>query len=260
MSILELDYCELLNDILANGTHMDGRNGGCTFLTGCQIRFDASKVPLLTKRKIYYKGVFGEIAAFFKGPSRLSDFENEGCNYWKNWADSDGSIRVDYGNKWLNFNGKNQLEQLISDLETQPNSRRMIISSWDPSAVDNLSLPCCHYAYQFIVRGNKLDMVWVQRSVDTAIGLPSDFMLAWAMLLVIANQSGYEMGNIIMQLGHVHVYDNHINQVRKYLCQPQHQLPTYKLDKSTSIYDFKADHIKIENYVFSPSIKFEINA
>ncbi len=256
---MENSYCELLHDILMEGTTAHSRNGETRFISGAQLRFNCDRAPLLTGRKMYYNGVIGELAAFFKGPKSVKDFTDEDCNYWNEWGDEDGNINVDYGNKWRDFHGVDQLAQLFDDLKNNPMSRRMMISSWDPSNIENLSLPCCHYMYQFIVRDDKLDMIWIQRSVDSAIGLPADIFLAFLMLVTIANQTGYKPGEVVMQLGHTHIYANHNEPIRRYLHQPRYDLPEYEIAQDLSTDNFSADKIRIFNYQHSEPVKFELN-
>ena len=110
-------YINLVNKIMREGEMMEGRNGGCRFVTGEQIKFSCDRMPLLTRRKIFYKGVVGELAAFFQRPEHVKDFEKRGCNYWKDWADKDGNLNIGYGNKWLNFDGVDQVKDVITVID-----------------------------------------------------------------------------------------------------------------------------------------------
>tara|TARA_R110000803_G_scaffold46891_4_gene98260 strand:+ start:19275 stop:20048 length:774 start_codon:yes stop_codon:yes gene_type:complete len=256
---MEAQYVQLVKRIMQDGTLVKSRNGNTKFLVGEQFTFDCNKAPLLTRRKMYYKGIIGELGAFFKGPKHKSDFTSRKCNYWNQWAHEDGTINIDYGNKWIDFHGVNQVEQLFKDLRNNPESRRMMITSWDPSNLANLDLPCCHHTYQFIVRNGYLDMVWMQRSVDTMVGLPSDIFLSWLMLVTIANQSGFKPGKVTMQLGHVHIYMNHEKQVYKYLSQQAHELPYWEIDNDLLTDNVAVDKIRIIDYNYSDPISFELN-
>lgn len=196
------------------------RNGAAHSIFGQQLKVDVSEgFPLLIGRKLYPAGVLGELAAMLRGPKHINDFKAWGCNYWDKWAEPDGSINVDYGNLWLDFNGVNQLEALRQSLLNNPTDRRMIVTSWKPDNLAELSLPCCHYSYQFYVREHSIDMVWIQRSVDVMIGLPSDIIFAAAWLTAIANEFNLRPGIITFQLGDCHVYEEHVVPALKYLNQ-----------------------------------------
>jgi thymidylate synthase len=214
LSAFEQNYWNLVGDILSNGKSTEGRNGKTLRLIGTQLKFDVrdNKFPILQMRHYPYEGVIGEFAAFCKEPKSIKDFEEFGCNYWKKWADEDGKLRVDYGNAWFNFNGANQIEWLRNEIKTNPNSRRLIISSWNPTNVisANLSLPCCHHTYQFIIDGDEMHMIWIQRSADTMLGIPADAILAALFLITLANETGYKPAEITMQFADTHIYEEHI--------------------------------------------------
>lgn len=254
-------YKGLISEVATEGTLVEGRNGNTRRLFGKQLEIDSLKYglfPLITGRQMFIKGIAGEMAAFLKGPTHDNDFKDQGCNYWSPWADEKGNLRVDYGNKWLDFNGINQIAEIIELINSQPASRRLLISGWDPSTIENSSLPCCHYAYQFSVNENTMDIIWVQRSVDLMIGLPSDIVLAAIFLILMANTTGYSPGRIIMQLGDCHVYENHFDQMNTYLSSKLHTPPQYVLNKP--IYDFDGADLHILKYKHSNRIDFEVNA
>jgi len=255
----EVKYKELIKDILTNGTDVEGRNGGTRFIFGQQLVIDDLEqglFPLITSRKMYINGIAGEMAAFLKGPGSLRDFEIEGCNYWKEWADEDGQLEVDYGNAWLDFNGVNQLEEVVHAIRTNPHSRRHIITAWNPARLDKLSLPCCHWAYSWAVNGPHLEMIWIQRSVDTMIGLPSDIALAAIFNILMANATGYKPGKLVLQLGNCHLYHDHFENIGEYLDNPMHDLPTYKLLDDFNTY--RNDSLEIINYKHENPIKYKV--
>ena len=213
----EYNYYLLVNEILAKGERRTTRNATTKSLFGTSLVIDvpAGVFPMLQGRKMYYKGVIGELAAFFRGPKNLSDFEQFGCNYWKPWADEDGNLTIDYGNAWLE---SGQIDHLKYCLKFNPTDRRMLINGWVPGNLDKLSLPCCHYSYQFYVReGAYIDMIWNQRSVDVMIGLPSDIILAYTWLIMLANEFGYEPGKVIMNFGDTHIYESHQDNAYEYV-------------------------------------------
>lgn len=261
----EDQYKRLVYRILNHGELRAGRNGNTYSLFGQMLTFDLSdnKMPLLNGRQIFYKGVFGELAALLRQPKTIADFEEQGCFYWKLWAKENGDINVDYGNKWLDWNGVDQLAKLIDTLKNNPSDRRMIITGWDPSNLDELDLPCCHYAYQWYVReGKYLDMLWHQRSADTMIGLPSDAVFAAAWNIAIANETGLEPGRITMTLGDTHIYEEHQQAAWDYLAVPieDAKQPRYKLlsELGKRTIDFVPSDIEITDYEPKSTIKFEL--
>jgi len=274
MQQFELDYAALIRNILENGAWKEGRNGRTMSIFGEQLKIDMrdhSKFPLLQGRKMFPKGVIGEFAAMIRKPQHLKDFERFGCNYWKQWADEDGFLTVDYGNAW--FKG-GQIDHLKDCLANNPNDRRMIINAWRPERLDILSLPCCHYAYQFYVAGGYLSMVWIQRSVDTMIGLPSDIILAAIWLITLANEFGYKTGDITMQLGDCHLYEEHIQSgaVDEYIAKvydlqhvlnkSKNSIPHYILNSKPGkdFLEFIPEDLLLTDYYSGPKIKLELKS
>jgi len=236
MQRFEVEYAELIQDILANGTKKQTRNGETKSLFGMSLEVDmqTQAFPLIQGRKMYPNGVLGELAAMLRKPTCVEDFEKWGCNYWKLWADDTGQLAVDYGNSWFDFEGFDQIADLKNKLKFHPDDRRMIINSWRPHKLDTLSLPCCHYSYQFYVANNTISMIWTQRSVDMLIGLPSDIIFAAAWLIMIANEFGFKLGKIKMDLGDCHVYEEHYTGAYEYIyrvlrAQYSFDAPMYKL-------------------------------
>jgi thymidylate synthase len=264
-SMYELNYEKLVEKILQEGEEKEGRNGTTVSLFGENLTVNLQEgFPILSGRKLFYKGVLGELAAMLKGPRSIKDFEDQGCNYWKLWGKEDGTINVDYGNKWIDFRGINQLKNVIDTIKTNPYSRRMIVTGWDPVSLNNLDLPCCHYAYQWHVSVNgELNMMWHQRSVDTMIGLPSDVIFAAAWLIIMANEVGLKPGKIVLTLGDTHIYSEHIIPAYKYLDRTKHyQLPTWLLTsvEGDSHLDFTQEMISLPDYNPSSKINFELKA
>lgn len=260
MHQFETQYIQLVKACLAMPDRAI-RNGSARSLFGYQLKVSLQDgFPLLVGRKLFYKGVFGELAAMLRGPKHINDFKAWGCNYWDKWANEDGSINVDYGNAWLDYNGVNQLEALRKALATNPTDRRMVVSGWRPDNLANLSLPCCHYAYQFYVdNDNCLHMAWIQRSVDVMIGLPSDIIFAAAWLIAIANEFNFKPGTITLQLGDCHVYNEHIDGAKQYLKQAEaaavtlgSPVPYWHVPVTTArgkrFESFEPSDIVIENY------------
>lgn len=279
MQQFEIDYANLVQDILDNGIERKTRNAVTKSVFGRTLRINLqdNEFPILIGRKMFYKGVVGELGAFLKGPKTLKDFEDQGCNYWKQWAKPDGSIAVDYGNAWLDFNGVNQLEELVKGLKADPYGRRHIVSGWRPDRLKELSLPCCHLLYQWYVRDGKLDMVWYQRSVDTMIGLPSDIILAYLWNVLISAEVGLEPGEIIMMLGDTHIYEPHYENAKLYISNVNEikevsninnndMTPRFSFITPNAVFckwnmkDFDPKAFNIYDYFPYPQIQFELLA
>lgn len=266
MQQFEKDYAKLIQKTLATGEWRHTRNGQTKSMFGemLVIPMNGDAFPLLQGRRMYPKGVFGELAAMLRKPTCLADFELWGCNYWKLWARKDGSINIDYGNAW---HADNQIINLKEALANNPTDRRMIISGWRPGKLDELDLPCCHLLYQFYVRDGKyLDMMWYQRSVDLMIGLPSDVAFAAAWLIAIAAEFGYKTGNIKMVFGDCHVYAEHIEAADTYVdrvlnMQGFDKCPTYiHKPKSKDFCLFEPSDIILSVYPSHDKLELELKA
>lgn len=219
--------------------------------------------PALLGRKLYLDGVIGEMAAFLKGPQAVKDFKDQGCNYWDAWGGKKGEVNVDYGNAWLDFGGVNQLQEVVDSLTDDPNGRRHLISGWNPPNIPDLSLPCCHYSYQWYVNDDKeLEMIWNQRSVDIMIGLPSDIILAAVWNLLMAQTVGLKPGRLHFMLGDCHIYEAHEEGVVEYLEQAVGAAympkPTWTLDPKATVFNFEPKMLVIKNYKPNAPIKFKL--
>lgn len=266
-SPFEQDYAALIYDVLANGNYRETRNHPTYSLFGKTLVIDElreGKFPLITGRKMYPKGIIGEFAAFLHGVTKVADFEKFGCNYWKQWANDDGSIDVDYGNSWRDFNGYDQLANVIDKLKNDPADRRMLISGWRPDRLAELSLPCCHLLYQWYSnpKTNELEMIWYQRSVDTLVGLPSDIVLAAIWNILMAKVTGHKPGRITMMLGDTHIYVNHYNKAVDYCRQTEQacDAPDYQIADYSTFDNFDPEDFQLVNYNPSTPIKFEVHA
>lgn len=257
-------YGGLINKIMHKGQKRETRNVVTYSIFGEVIEIDISEYfPLLQGRKMFYKPVLGELAAMLRGPKTVDDFKKFGCNYWDSWTEDEGKIEVDYGNAWIDFNGFNQLEDVVNKLQNNPADRRIIVSGWRPDRLDKLSLPCCHMLYQWYVRGEFLDMVWYQRSVDTMVGLPSDIILCAAWNIILANQCGYKPGVIKLVLGDTHIYDNHVGGTLDYLrslnnVKTPNQVK-YAIDPKATVSNFRPEMLTLGNYEPQPVVKFDLN-
>jgi len=257
----EYAYKELLASVIKNGELAQTRNAETLSLFGTTLKINtlrSGRFPLITSRKMYIKGIAGEMAALLHGPKHVDDFKSKGCNYWGQWAEPDGSLTLDYGNKWINWYGINQIEKVLHTLRTNPKDRRMIITGWDPSSIDTLSLPCCHILYQFHVDNDgHLNMVWYQRSADLVIGVPSDIVLGALFIILMANAAKLKPGTLTMMFGDTHIYKDHLKGLRRYLSNDCYEPPKYTLD--ATIHDFEPGDLKINNYSPNEPIKFKLH-
>lgn len=269
-SRFELNYANLISQVLAFGEWRETRNHPTRALFGTSLVIDmegTNRFPLIQGRKSHYKGVLGEFAALIRGPKNVADFEYWGCNYWKKWADQDtGELTVDYGNEWLR-NG--QIDHLKHCLKFNPTDRRMLINGWNPSNLEQLSLPCCHYSYQFYVREGKfIDMIWNQRSADLMIGVPADIILAYTWLVMLANEFGYQPGRVTMNFGDTHIYKDHTDNAMVYCERVLHSIignmtaPIYTLNcpEGKDFLAFEPSDITISDYVSLGHLEFNLHA
>ena len=260
----ENSYINLVLDILANGELKKCRNGIVKSVFGKTLTVDMQEdgFPILQGRKIFYKGVFGELAAMLSNSQSIQEFKKHGCNYWDSWANKNGKLNIDYGRLWRNFNGIDQLLKLRETLKCNPNDRRLIISGWNPENLEQLSLPCCHMLYQWYVRdSNKLDMIWYQRSVDTMIGLPSDIIFAAAWNLLLCNELGFKPGKLTFMLGDTHIYSEHFYKAAEYISialQVKKIKIDYLINSNSTVDNFCNTDIALLNYKTTNVIKFKL--
>jgi len=268
MRYFEHQYCQLVEMIIDHGEHRQTRNASTRSIFGqmLDVYVGQELFPLITGRRMYPNGVFGELAAMLRRPTHVEDFKKWGCNYWDSWGDSDGFINVDYGNAWFDFNGVDQIAELKHNLQRNPTNRRMMISGWRPDRLNDLSLPCCHYNYQFYVTADKqLHMLWSQRSVDMMVGLPSDIVFAAAWLIAIANEFGLIPGKISFALGDCHIYEQHVDGAMRYLDQA-HSLSNadsevayrYMAPAGADFCTFDPQNLVLSLHNAMPSIRFDL--
>lgn len=235
-------YVSLLKNILIDGPNAEGRNGRVKYIPSanmiiCMRQADeqrmrkfgidlqdnafrkgdyVSELLVPTFRKLYAKQALGELNAFLDCPQTVDDFVKQGCTYWNDFGDKAGNINIDYGNAW--FKGVNQLEYVVNEIKQPLQSRRALMVGWIPYNVvrNRLTLPCCHYSYQFIANGDNLDMIWTQRSTDVLVGLPYDMLVAQLMLIYIALVTRKKPNRIFMNLAHCHIYWSYIDEYGGY--------------------------------------------
>lgn len=259
-------YLELLQDILDNGVEKGDRTGTGTISTfGRQMRINLREgFPLLTTKKLHIKSIVHELLWFVSGTTNVQYLRENGVTIWDEWADENGDLGRVYGAQWRTWlapNGEviDQIEKLIHQIKTNPDSRRHLVSAWNPAEVDNMALPPCHYAFQFYVANGRLSCMFQMRSVDTFLGLPFN-LASYALLThMIAQQCDLEVGDLIWTGGDVHIYQNHLEQVNKQLSREPQDLPTLHIKrKPDSIFDYKFEDFEFLNYNPQPGIKAPI--
>lgn len=259
-------YLELLKDVLDNGVEKGDRTGTGTISTfGRQMRINLQEgFPLLTTKKLHIKSIVHELLWFLSGSTNVQYLRENGVTIWDEWADEEGNLGRVYGAQWRTWlapNGQviDQIEKLIHQIKTNPDSRRHLVSAWNPAEVDHMALPPCHYAFQFYVANGRLSCMFQMRSVDTFLGLPFN-LASYALLThMIAEQCDLEVGDLIWNGGDVHIYQNHIEQVNKQLLREPQALPTLQIKrKPASIFEYQFDDFEFLNYTPQPGIKAPI--
>ncbi|MDR6553718.1 thymidylate synthase [Paenibacillus qinlingensis] len=259
-------YLELLKDVLDQGVEKGDRTGtGTISVFGRGMRINLSEgFPLLTTKKLHIKSIVHELLWFVSGSTNVQYLRDNGVSIWDEWADEEGNLGRVYGAQWRTWlapNGQviDQIEKLIHQIKTNPDSRRHLVSAWNPAEVDNMALPPCHYAFQFYVANGRLSCMFQMRSVDTFLGLPFN-LASYALLThMIAQQCDLEVGDLIWNGGDVHIYQNHVEQVNKQLAREPQELPTLHIKrKPASIFDYQFDDFEFLNYTPLPGIKAPI--
>lgn len=270
-------YLDLLHHVIQNGTQKGDRTGtGTISVFGYQMRFDLSEgFPLMTTKKLHLKSIIHELLWFLKGETNIKYLRENGVKIWDDWADSNGDLGPVYGSQWRNWNGEgiDQIAELIDTIRTNPNSRRMLVSAWNPSVLPDTSisfaanvangkaaLPPCHAFFQFYVADGKLSCQMYQRSCDIFLGVPFNIASYALLTLMIAQVTGLKPGDFVHVLGDAHIYNNHLEQVQLQLTREPRQLPTMKINPNvTDIFDFKFEDFELTGYEPHPHISGKIS-
>jgi thymidylate synthase len=249
-------YKELLQDILQNGTKRNDRtNTGTLSVFGRQLRFDLNKgFPLVTTKKVHIKSIIHELLWFLKGDTNIKYLQDTGVKIWNEWADENGDLGPVYGKQWRSWttpNGESidQISNLIHGLKTNPNSRRHIVTAWNPSDLDDMALSPCHCLFQFYVADGKLSCQLYQRSADTFLGVPFNIASYALLTMMVAQVCNLQLGEFIHTFGDAHIYLNHIKQVKLQLSREPYLLPTMLLNPEIDcIFDFGYGDFYLHNY------------
>ena len=261
MLAYETKYLHTTESILDYGDFRSTRNGHVKSVFYKTLRFNMSygEFPVITSRKMNVDGILGEYAAIIRGPKNIKDFQKWGCNYWNEFGDSyTGDLRIDYGNLWTDYDGFNQVEELINNIKHHPHDRRLLIDAWKPTNISKSSLPCCHFLYQFYVEDVHLDLCWYQRSGDWMIGVPSDMIFAATLLACIASICNKQPRWINMTVGDAHIYKEHFDQAREQTKRVCYNPPKYVLARQEKFTDFQPVDLKIIEYKNKEAIKYDL--
>ncbi|MFD0870985.1 MULTISPECIES: thymidylate synthase [Paenibacillus] len=259
-------YLDLLQDVLGNGVQKEDRTGtGTISVFGRQLRFDLSEgFPLVTTKKLHLRSIIHELLWFLSGDTNIRYLQENGVTIWDEWADENGDLGQVYGSQWRTWpapDGRriDQISQVIEQIKSNPDSRRHLVSAWNVAEIEEMALPPCHYAFQFYVADGKLSCMFTMRSVDTFLGLPFNIASYALLTHMVAEQCGLKPGELIWSGGDVHIYSNHIEQVKLQLTREPYPLPQLIIKrKPDSIFDYRYEDFEIVNYQCHPRIKAPI--
>jgi thymidylate synthase len=259
-------YHDLLQHLLDFGVKKEDRTGTGTYsVFGYQMRFNLQEgFPLVTTKKLHTRSIFHELLWFLKGDTNIAYLKENGVSIWDEWADEQGNLGPVYGYQWRSWpnpdgTSTDQIVNLVNGLKKNPNSRRHIVSAWNPSFIDQMALPPCHCLFQFYVAEGKLSCQLYQRSCDTFLGVPFNIASYALLTHMIAQVCDLEVGDFVWTGGDVHLYTNHVEQAKLQLSREFRTLPTLKLNASVKdLFEFTMNDISIENYDPHPHIKAEV--
>ena len=261
-------YLDLMDDVLANGVRRDDRTGvGCYSVFGRQMRFDLGDgFPLVTTKKVHLKSIIYELLWILRGDSNVAWLQEHGVSIWDEWADENGDLGPVYGKQWRSWaapDGRviDQIATVVEQIKTNPESRRLIVSAWNPADVPDMALPPCHCFFQFAVLpskegGRRLSCQLYQRSADVFLGVPFNIASYALLTLMMAQATGLKPGEFIHTLGDAHLYANHVDQAAEQLKRAPRSLPTMRLNPEvTDLFAFRYENFTLEGYDPHPHIK-----
>lgn len=266
-------YHDLMRHVLENGCHKEDRTGtGTKSVFGYQMRFDLNEgFPMVTTKKLHLKSIIYELLWFLKGDTNINYLQENGVKIWDEWADENGDLGPVYGHQWRNWNSEeiDQITELIDTLRKNPNSRRMLVSAWNPSVLPDTSksfaenvsdgkaaLPPCHAFFQFYVAEGKLSCQLYQRSADIFLGVPFNIASYALLTMMVAQVCNLQVGDFIHTFGDAHIYNNHLEQINLQLSREPKPLPKMILNKEVkNIFDFTFEDFTLINYDPHPHIK-----
>ncbi|MDA3879742.1 MAG: thymidylate synthase [Prolixibacteraceae bacterium] len=259
-------YLDLLQHVLDNGVRKDDRTGTGTISTfGYQMRFNLQDgFPVVTTKKLHLKSIIYELLWFLNGDTNVKYLQENGVRIWNEWADENGELGHIYGHQWRSwpdYNGGNidQISEAVDAIKNNPDSRRIIVSAWNVADLPNMNLPPCHAFFQFYVANGKLSCQLYQRSADSFLGVPFNIASYALLTIMMAQVCGLEPGDFVHTFGDLHIYTNHLEQVKMQLSREPYPLPTLKINHEVkSIFDFKYEDFELVNYQSHPHIKGKV--
>ncbi len=259
-------YLELMRHVREHGARKEDRTGtGTLSVFGYQMRFDLRQgFPLLTTKKLHLRSIIHELLWFLRGDTNIAYLRDNGVRIWDEWADENGDLGPVYGYQWRSWpapDGRHvdQITRLLEQIRATPDSRRLIVSAWNPALVDDMALPPCHALFQFYVADGRLSCQLYQRSADIFLGVPFNIASYALLTLMIAQVTGYQPGEFIHSLGDAHLYLNHLEQADLQLSREPLALPGMRLDPAVDdLFDFRFDSFELLDYQAHPHIKAEV--
>lgn len=259
-------YLDLMQEILDKGVEKTDRTGtGTLSVFARQLRFDLQDgFPLVTTKKLHLRSIIYELLWFLNGDTNIKYLRDHGVTIWDEWADAQGNLGPVYGYQWRSWpapDGKSidQIQKLLGQLRTNPDSRRMLVTAWNPADVDKMALPPCHVLFQFYVAAGKLSCQLYQRSADYFLGVPFNIASYALLTCMVAQQCGFEPGEFIWTGGDIHLYSNHLEQARTQLARDPYPLPQLRIRrKPATLFEYAYEDFEILNYQSHPTIKAPI--
>src|ERR1700694_3838604 len=256
-------YHDLIERVLKEGVEKRDRTGtGTLSVFGHQTRFDLAKgLPLITTTKLHLKSIIYELLWFLNGDTNIGFLHEHGVRIWDEWADEKGDLGPVYGTQWRSWPKQDggaidQIAQVVADIKRNPDSRRLIVTAWNPADIENMALPPCHCLFQFYVGNGRLSCQLYQRSADIFLGVPFNIASYALLTMMVAQVTGLKPGEFVHTLGDAHLYLNHLEQAREQLTRRPYPLPTMKLNQAvTDIFAFRYEDFALENYQAHPHIK-----
>lgn len=260
-------YLDLMRKILDEGAVRGDRTGTGTYsIFGHQMRFDLQDgFPLLTTKKLHLRSIIYELLWFLKGETNIAYLRDNRVSIWDEWADENGELGPIYGHQWRSWTAADgrtidQISQVINEIRTNPDSRRLIVSAWNVGEIDQMALPPCHVMFQYYVNNGEISCQLYQRSADVFLGVPFNIASYALLLMMVAQVTGLKPRYFVHTLGDAHLYTNHIEQAKLQLTREPRQLPTMKINPEVkSIFDFKYEDFTLENYDPHPHIKADVS-
>ena len=260
-------YLDLMQNILDHGVKKGDRTGTGTYsLFGYQMRFDLRDgFPLLTTKRLHLKSIIHELLWFLRGDTNVKYLQEHGIRIWNEWADESGELGPVYGSQWRAWRAADgrtidQIDQVIREIKTNPNSRRLLVSAWNVGEIDKMALPPCHLLFQFYVADDTLSCQLYQRSADIFLGVPFNIASYSLLTMMVAQVCGLQAGEFIHTFGDVHLYTNHIEQAQLQLSREPYPLPTMRINPGVSdIFEFQYDDFELTNYQAHPHIKAQVS-